>query len=70
MKPGKLLKVLEALGYEVVRRKGSHKSLRAPGRPALTFSYHGGDEVPSQMVRTILVKQVGLTLDEAREAIR
>jgi predicted RNA binding protein YcfA (HicA-like mRNA interferase family) len=60
------------LGYEVVpgRGKGSHRRLEAPGRPGLWFAFHDGDEVGAAIVRTILVRQVGLTLDEAKEVVR
>ncbi|TQS44318.1 type II toxin-antitoxin system HicA family toxin [Cryptosporangium phraense] len=64
----KLRRLLEReLGYEVVRTTGSHRRLRSPGRPDLTFSFHDGDTVGASLVRTILVRQVGLTLEEAQE---
>jgi predicted RNA binding protein YcfA (HicA-like mRNA interferase family) len=57
------------LGYVVVRSSGSHKTLHAPGRPPLTLAFKDGDSIGAHMVRDILVKQVGLTLDEAREVV-
>lgn len=64
-----MLRVLEGLGYEVARQKGSHMRLEAPGRPPLVFAFHRGAEISSNTVRDILVRQVGLSIDEAREAV-
>lgn len=57
------------LGYEVVRQTGSHKQLEAPGRPRLTLAFKDGDDIPSGLIRRILVRDVGLSIDEAREVI-
>lgn len=70
MRPKKMLKALYKLGYVEVRRKGSHRWLSADGRPDLLFAFHDGDDISPGLVRDILVKQVGLTLNEAREALR
>jgi predicted RNA binding protein YcfA (HicA-like mRNA interferase family) len=42
MKARDLLAVLtrEPLSYEVVRQRGSHRRLKAPGRPPITFAFH------------------------------
>lgn len=65
LKARRLLAILRAkpLGYVVVRQSGSHRRLEADGRPPLTFSFHDNATIPGGLVRTILVKQVGL--DEA-----
>lgn len=74
MKARRLRSLLERrLGYVVVSGRskgGSHRRLEAPGRPGLWFAFHDGDEVGPAMIRTILVRQVGLTLDEAKEVVR
>jgi len=57
------------LGYRVVSQRGSHKKLEADGRPTVIFSYHDGGTVSPRAVKDILVRQVGLTLDEAKEVI-
>lgn len=70
LKAEKLLRILtrEPLAYEVMREKGSHRTLEsAKGYPKLVYAYHKGDTVPSGAVREILVKDVGL--DEARELV-
>jgi len=55
----------EPLGYRIVRQVGSHRTMRAPGRPQLLLSFHDGQEIPGGMVRKILVKDVGLSEAEA-----
>ena len=68
LKARKLLAILAAqpLGYAVVRQAGSHRRLEAEGRPPLMFAFHNSATIPGGMVRKILVKDVGLSDDEAR----
>lgn len=72
MKAGKFLAVLtgEPLGYQVTRQSGSHRTLEAEGRPKLLWSYHDGAEVPPGVIRKYLVKQVGLSDDDALALLR
>jgi predicted RNA binding protein YcfA (HicA-like mRNA interferase family) len=67
MKANDLLAVLmrAPLSYTIVRQEGSHRQLRATGRPGLLFSYGKGATVPPGVVRKILVKDVGLSAEEA-----
>jgi predicted RNA binding protein YcfA (HicA-like mRNA interferase family) len=67
MKARELLRLLQRdpLSYRVVRRKGSHCRLEAPGRPSLTFAFHDNQTIPPGLVRKILVDQVRLSEDEA-----
>lgn len=60
------------LGYQDSGKSkgGSHRRLVAPGRPTITFAFHDKAEVSPGLVRSILVNQVGLSLDEAREVVR
>lgn len=62
MKADDLLAVLlrEPLAYTIVRRSGSHRTLKSEGRPRVLFSYHPGVTVSPGVVRQILVKTVGL----------
>ncbi len=66
MKAKDLLSLLqrEPLGYYVHRQSGSHRVMRSNGRPQLIFAFHEGATIPSGLVRKILVKDVGLTVDE------
>lgn len=67
MKWRSLRRVLERapLGYEVVRREGSHCTMKAEGRPTIHVAGHDGQTFPPGLVRKILVKDVGLSEDEA-----
>jgi predicted RNA binding protein YcfA (HicA-like mRNA interferase family) len=66
----RLLRVLRNLGYEETRCKGSHIRLVAAGRPPLTIAFHDGASIAPGVVRDILVKQVGLDLDEALKVVQ
>lgn len=70
MKARRLLAVLERqpLGYEVVRRSGSHGRMQSPDHPPLTFAFHDAATIPAGLVRKILDKDVGLD-EEARKLL-
>jgi len=54
MKARQLRRLLEReLGYRVERTKGSHRQLRAPGRPDLTLAFHDNDTIGPALVRSI-----------------
>jgi predicted RNA binding protein YcfA (HicA-like mRNA interferase family) len=67
LKAKRLLRVLtsEPLNYEVTRQVGSHRRLKAEGRPALTWAFHDGRTLAPSEVRRVLVIHVGLAEDEA-----
>lgn len=71
MKARAVLRLLQReLGYTITRRNGSHRILKAPDRPTILFSFHDRDEVGAAILRDILVKQVKLSLQEAKEVAR
>lgn len=54
------------LEYRVERQRGSHRTLRsAAGFPDVRFSFHEGVTVPPGAVKKILIKDVGLSEQEA-----
>lgn len=72
MKACDLLRVLarEPLCYQEDRRSGSHMRLTSDrGYGDLVFAFHDRDTVSPHLVRKILVKDVGLTVDEAAELL-
>jgi predicted RNA binding protein YcfA (HicA-like mRNA interferase family) len=71
IKARRLLAVLmrEPLSYEIVRQRGSHRLLKAPGRPRLVFAFHDRQELSPGHVRHVLVHQVGLEEREARDLL-
>jgi predicted RNA binding protein YcfA (HicA-like mRNA interferase family) len=54
------------LNYRVVRQKGSHKKLESDsGYPPIGFSWHDGVTLAPGLVRKVLTKDVGLSIEEA-----
>jgi predicted RNA binding protein YcfA (HicA-like mRNA interferase family) len=71
MKARRFRRLLEReLDYSVTRNKGgSHRILESPNHPRLVFAFHDGDEVGPALIRRILVKDVGLSLERAKEVV-
>jgi predicted RNA binding protein YcfA (HicA-like mRNA interferase family) len=71
MKAKALLAVLmrEPLGYRVIRQRGSHRTLRAPGRPDVRFAFHDRRTLFPFEVRSVLTRDVGLDRHEARDVL-
>ncbi len=70
LKARQLLRILGRLGYEVTRQDGSsHRWLEAEGRPRVRFAHHYRVSVSPAHVRKILVKEVGLTVEEALKVV-
>ncbi len=65
MKSGEMLSLLYSLGYSIKRQKGSHKHLECPNRPRVLFAFHDGATIPPGLVRKILLRDAGLTPEEA-----
>jgi predicted RNA binding protein YcfA (HicA-like mRNA interferase family) len=66
-----LRRVLEggALSYHVERTSGSHRTMKSADRPTLHLSFHDDATLPPGLVRKILVKDVGLTEEEALKLV-
>jgi predicted RNA binding protein YcfA (HicA-like mRNA interferase family) len=60
----------QPLGYVVTRQTGSHCTFEADGRPPLHLAFHDNQELPGRVIRKILVIDIGLTEDEARDLLR
>lgn len=71
MRARELLAVLmrEPLNYEIARQRGSHRRLKAAGRPSITIAFHDRKTIAPGVVRQILCRQVGLAEDEARKLL-
>jgi predicted RNA binding protein YcfA (HicA-like mRNA interferase family) len=71
LKATKLLRILQSdpLNYRITRQAGSHRRLRAEGRPPLTWAFHDRRTLAPGEVRRVLVNQVGLAEDEARRLL-
>jgi predicted RNA binding protein YcfA (HicA-like mRNA interferase family) len=64
-KATRVLAALRRLGWEEVRRSGSHRTMRRPGWPDFVFAFHEGDEIGPRMLARI-AKHTGLAPDDLR----
>lgn len=74
LKATKLRKILERkLGYRYEpgskKSGGSHCYLVAEGRNRIRWAFHNKVSVPPRSVKSVLVDQAGLTVEEAKEVL-
>lgn len=71
LKAKRLLWILlsEPIGYRIVRQRGSHRILEAPGRKRIVFAFHDGQTVPPGVVRRMLEKEAGLDANAALDLL-
>ena len=58
-----LLRVLQGLGFEVIRIKGSHHRLKHPDGRMTTIPVHGNDDLPKGLIRKIIKEDVRMEPD-------
>ncbi len=63
LKPREVITILESLGFQEVRQRGSHKQYRHQDGRCTTVPFHSGRDVSPILLRQI-AKDIGLTLDE------
>lgn len=63
LKPREVEKLLFALGFAVVRQRGSHKQYRHPDGRATTVPHHAGRDISPILLRQI-ARDIGITIDE------
>ncbi|MGB0560786.1 MAG: type II toxin-antitoxin system HicA family toxin [Spirulinaceae cyanobacterium] len=64
LKPSEAVALLEKLGFQEVRQRGSHKQMRHPdGRGTTVPCHHKGRDLSPLILRQI-AKDIGLTIDE------
>jgi len=63
IKAKRLLAALLALGWEVKRQSGSHRTLSRDGWPDVVFAFHDGEEIGPRMLAR-LAKHTGLTPED------
>ena len=54
-----VLAALLRLGWQVIRQRGSHRTLAREGRPNFTFAFHDREELGPRMLARI-AKHTGL----------
>ncbi len=63
LKPKEVASILNKLGFEEVRQRGSHKHFRHPGGRFTTIPFHGARDISPILLRQI-AKDIGLTVEE------
>jgi predicted RNA binding protein YcfA (HicA-like mRNA interferase family) len=63
LKPKEVVAILEKLGFEEVRQRGSHKQYRHPDGRRTTVPFHAGRDISPILLRQI-AKDIGLTVEE------
>ncbi len=63
LKPAELVRLLERLGFQRLRQRGSHLYLRHPDGRATVVPIHRGEDLPPGLLRSIL-HDVELTREE------
>lgn len=63
LKPREVIRILERLGFAVVRQRGSHIQYRHSDGRCTTVPFHGGRDISPILLRQI-AKDIGLTIEE------
>ena len=69
VKAEKVIKALTKLGFEIVRRRGSHVILKHPDGRVTVVPVHQGEELGRGILREI-INDVGIDKDEFLELLR
>ncbi|MCX5706067.1 MAG: type II toxin-antitoxin system HicA family toxin [Candidatus Omnitrophica bacterium] len=54
LKPAEVIHILERLGFERIRQKGSHIYMRHPDGRSTVVPFHKGEDIGRGLLRTIL----------------
>jgi predicted RNA binding protein YcfA (HicA-like mRNA interferase family) len=68
LKPRQVVGMLERLGFEEVRQRGSHKQFRHPDGRITTVPFHRGRDISPILLRQI-AKDIGLTIEEFLQSL-
>ena len=66
LKPREVEKILEQLGFTLVRQRGSHRQYRHSDGRATTVPFHAGRDISPILLRQI-AKDIGMTAAELLE---
>lgn len=64
IKPEKLIKVLEKLGFQRLRQSGSHVFMRHPDGRTTLIPFHKGDVIDRGLLRKIIREDLRITREE------
>ncbi len=63
LRPREVAALLERIGFEEVRQRGSHRQYRHPDGRSTTVPFHGGRDISPTLLRKI-ARDVGLPVEE------
>ena len=63
LNPKKVVSILEKLGFEMVRQRGSHKQYRHPDGRFTTVPFHQGQDISPILLRKI-AKDIDMTVKD------
>jgi predicted RNA binding protein YcfA (HicA-like mRNA interferase family) len=63
LKPKEVAAILNKLGFEEIRQRGSHKQYRHTDGRRTTVPFHAGRDISPLLLRQI-AKDIGLTIEE------
>ncbi len=70
LSPDKLVRILDELGFEFKRQKGSHKRyVHSDGRKT-TVPYHKGKDIDRFLLFKIVTKDLSMTIDKFLELLK
>jgi len=67
--PEKVIKVLKKLGFEEIRKKGSHVFLRHPDGRVTVVPIHKGEDIGRGLLRKI-IKDIKISKEEFTEMMK
>lgn len=65
-----LVKILERLGFEVIRVKGSHHRLKHKDGRVTTVPVHQNEDIAKGLLRKIVREDLGLTMEEFERMVK
>jgi len=65
----KVIRVLEKIGFELVRQSGSHKIYRNQQGKRITVPYHSGKTLHPKVMKSILL-DTNLTIERLKKLMR
>jgi len=64
-----LIKILEKLGFELIRIKGSHHRMKHPDGRVTTVPVHKNEDLPKGLLRKIIREDIKMELEEFEKLI-
>ncbi len=63
LKPSEVVVILQKLGFQEVRQRGSHKQFRHPDGRVTTVPFHQGRDISPILLRQI-ARDIGVTMED------